>query len=378
MRVTNIRYGSLTEGAVSLECVQDVFGLPSAVFAPPATSLDPGMVSDPAPMEHRLVMEAPYWQLIQGQGESFTVDSTDAYLLVAGSAPTQDAFNARIWVDEGGSTYEEFDAFDFCPSAELDEDLPIAIDGVLQVTVGLTDGVDLDIVEVGDACSIDDEVCEVVAVPTIEVTLGRGCLDTVPANHLAGARIIFWGTSSGSNDRLYQESEALNVKLTPTTGNGTLDVSLAPGDSVTFVARADKPYPPGNFKINDTYFPDTAEISIEASWAHRDRTLTTAGLYDFTEPDTGPEPGTTYNVLLIRTDTEATLESYTGVTGTNQTLAPAYTGEVKLTITAARDGEESFQSQEHTFFYGSAGIMQYEDGSPMQYEDGTYMTYEEA
>ena len=65
--------------------------------------------------------------------------------------------------------------------------------------------------------------------------------------------------------------------------------------------------------------------------------------------DITTEVGVTYDGELIRTDTLAVLDSFTGNATTTATLTTTYEGEVELSIRSVRAGLESFQEFTHTF-----------------------------
>lgn len=380
MRVTNISFGELTSGRIKIDCVQDVFGLPSASYSTPTDSNFQPVTSAPQPMQDQLVREADYWSLIQAQGEEFTLNPLDGYLVSAGGAPTGGSINYRIWSDETGS-YVEKEPADFCPVATITAPLPKAESGIISTTVGIS-GLsqdDVDDIDIGSMCQINDELMVVEALSTTSMTVGRAVADGVIASHESGDTVYFYGVEFlGVSETLYQDGESINAKLTPSTGQGQLDVADATALPVTFDQRAYRPYPPGNLKFNDTYFPDDNGSSwpIISTWAHRDRLLQTADLNDFTESSIGPESAVTYSIDIIRTDTGDTIESATGLTGTSYTLTTDFEGEVTYTIKSVRSGLDSTYSQTHTFEISKTDLLRTEDQELIITEDGEYFATE--
>jgi hypothetical protein len=55
MRVARLSYGELADGAVRVECVQDVFGLPQSVYAvpPPTGWVEPLSTPRACPVQMR-------------------------------------------------------------------------------------------------------------------------------------------------------------------------------------------------------------------------------------------------------------------------------------------------------------------------------------
>lgn len=374
MRVTNAQFGTLTDGRVKIECVQDVFGLPTAVFSKPTDSSFVSPINAPANSPFSLVQEANYWTLIQKEGEDFTFDPLDGFLITAATKPTQDAIEYRIWTDETGS-YVRKDSSDFCPTATITHDFPRVVDGVIQSVVGIT-GLAADEVadiDIGSIAQIGNEFLEVVSVSATSLAVGRAVADSPIEDHVTGDRIFFWGNSFfGSVDTLYQDNDTIGVKITPTTGQGELAIADATEQTLTFDQRAYRAWLPGNLTLNSVYFPSSVEgvETVDSAWAYRDRTLQTAGLNDFTESSIGPEVGTTYTTTLTRVNNSAQLDQNTGVTGTTDSLDPSgYDGLVRYEIKSVRDALDSFYSQTHEFIVTRTSAVQEEQGAFMLTED---------
>lgn len=92
LRVAQISYGTLADGRVRITCVEDVFGLPDAVYLAPAESgwVDPRQ----APIAANFVSlsELPYWTIVHEMtGESAAaqaeIDPNGGFLSVSACAP---------------------------------------------------------------------------------------------------------------------------------------------------------------------------------------------------------------------------------------------------------------------------------------------------
>jgi hypothetical protein len=313
MRVTELAYGRDT--AVRLKCAEDVFGLPtvSVLDEPESEWTPPG--SAPTAATVRLVTEAPYWELVQRLGEAAAEDRLAAnpdagFLLASAGRPSSGAVHAAMQVDAGAG-YAETAVVDFCPVAELVDPIDETDNALV-----LTGAVDIDLVTLGTHGQIDDELVEIVAISTTAATIARGVLDTVPAAHAAGAKLICWDAYAGSDPTEYVTAEALDVKLLPVTGTGTLEASDAPVDSVTMDQRALRPYPPGKVRVNGDAYPVEVVGLMTVTWAHRDRLQQTATLVDEGEASIGPEDGTTYSVEVYGNG-DLLRHTETGITGTS-------------------------------------------------------------
>jgi len=304
MRVTGIAYGDGKNNRVRINATQDVFNLPDSVIIepPPPEWVDPN--EPPVAVANRIVFEVPYLELVQQNGQTATDGELSAnpevgYVGAAALRPQSNAINARLMTNDGGG-FEDIGALDFCPGAFLNEAVDIVDSfGNIVYTFSIKNAIETENVSLGTWCQIDSEIMEVVALSENEITVKRGCLDTVPTKHAEDTPIYFWDAYAQGSPTEYVQSDTIDVRLLTGTGGGELLLEEAPEDSLTIVGRAARPYPPGNFKVNGAYFP--SEIDLEEpvllSWSHRDRIQQTgASLIDFATSDIGPESGVSYLV----------------------------------------------------------------------------------
>lgn len=358
-RVTNVELGSIDSNQIKISMVEDVFAQSSSVYsAPPASGwVDPN--SEPAPCPYHTLIEAPYWELVQRLGETAARDlaSTSTYFVISGVRPSSDALNAKLYSDPYLTGYTEYGSVEFCPSAVVTDAITL-----ISTVWPLSQGVDLNMVVVGSYAMVDDEIVSVVAISTSSVTVGRGCLDTVPASHAASSRIYFPDVVYSSDNVEYATGETCNIKLLPTTGKGVLAIGSAVSQQKTAVGRHNKPYPPGNLKFNNVAYPSSirGDVDLVISWAHRDRLQQTATLLPTTYGSVGPELNTQYTVEFY--DSTNTLvsavPSLTGITVTH--MLAAFGGRFGLMyfrIKSIRDGISSYQYHNVSFYragYGAA------------------------
>lgn len=143
--------------------------------------------------------------------------------------------------------------------------------------------------------------------------VGRGVLDTVPAEHVVnsnGLPIVFFDPTTDNIQ--YTASDTVSIKLLTALGSQRLTEAAAPIDTITFDSRAIRPYPPGNLEIDlESYPRDKIWDGMHTlTWAHRDRLQQTSGtIFDYTEGDIGPESGTTYKVTADAILTGGTISS---------------------------------------------------------------------
>lgn len=355
MRVARIAYGELANGAVRVECVQDIFGLPQSVYSAPPPSGWTEPTSLPAPCPHQTLFEVPYWSVVKdftGESQSLLgdIDDLDGLVAACGSRPSSDAFGFKALARVSGSFTEKGFGI-FTPTALLTAMLP---QSAVQVSVGLTSGIGLEEVTAGGLTVIDGEWLKVVSLnlATQTVTLERGMLDTVPASHPAGSRIWFVDGFRHYLTPEYVAGETVRVKLLTRTARGTLPEAAATEMSLPLNKRFIRPYCPGNAQVNGKRYPTVVAGEINVSWATRNRQSQTAYLVLQTEGAITPEAGQTTTVRFYNENGQLA-RTVSGITGNGTTwplaqeLADSGLGRVnahvKVEIEASRDGHVSWQ-----------------------------------
>lgn len=324
MRVQSIEYGSATSNEIKIKAIEDVFSLPTNSIITSPDIYDPGIGGTAENAVPRLLIEAPYYELVQRLGQT-AVDETlssspeAGYIIAAGGRPTG-GINSRLYVDSGAG-YEDSGNLEFSPFGYLAADV---LPGETTIVVQNTQ--DVDLVETATHLQVNDELMVINSITEnssgYEVGVGRGILDTVPAPlHSTGDAVIFWDVYGETDEVEYVAIETIFSKILTITGTDQLLLADAAAESVTLDYRAIRPYPPGNVKVNGTAYPsyigETAELQI--TWSHRDRLQQTSGeLYDTTYGNIGPEAGVTY-ALRIYGEDDTLLRTETGITGTSYT-----------------------------------------------------------
>lgn len=349
MRVLDIAFGNDKSKRVRISAVQDAFALPGSASLVKQELVWTSPIQAPTPAQYRLVIEAPYYELVQRFGQT-TVDQLLSdnpemgFVQVAAVRPGN-AINADFIVDAGAG-YDSTNAvtLDFCPTATLSAGV-----GYLDTAWTIESGINLDLVVVGTHAQINDELFRVdtIDVDAGTLTVGRGVLDTVPGKHLAGDRILFWDAYSESDETEYADGEEVSVKILPATGKGMLDIDDATADSLTFDQRAVRPYPPADVQISGAYYPAILTGAINITWVGRDRTQQTSGtLYDYFDANIGPESGVIYNGYIYDDDTDALLYSATGIVSP-WSVPVTEASNVRIELESERDGITSLQKFSH-------------------------------
>lgn len=356
MRVLDIDRGGPTASAIVLTLAQNVYDVPSNayVIAQPPRWTPPN--TSPAPVPDQLLVEASYRDLAANMraADLAQVAATAGYIGALGDMPPCVATGYKLQTSvDAGSTWQTPTSGPFAPSALLQASM-VAEAGPSTATI--INGALLDQVKVPCEVLIDSEImrCDAINSTTGLLTLARGCVDTVPAAHTAGARVWFTDGFTAADPTEYLTGETVQAKLLTQTGSGTLDPTLAPTASVTLNSRQIRPYPPAGLKIGGVAYPAAVVEPMPAvTWAHRNRLTQADQLVDTTAANIGPESGVTYT---MRSYLSGTLyNTQTGITGATATptTPPGY-GTVRVEVEADRGSYVGWQPLTATFDYRSA------------------------
>lgn len=346
LRASDVREGPLTDGRIEVMAVQDVFALDQTVYVTeqPGTHVDPDRT--PLAATARRPMEASYRDLVSllGNAEAAALDPMTSALMMAARKPSGMSLGYKLATRTGGSAFAEVAPGDWCPTALLAAPITRT-----SGTVVITGGSDLHEVEAGEAALIDDEIVRVDAIDlaTGAVTVARGCVDTVPAEHAAGARIWFPDSGAVIDPTEYLDGETVQAKVLTRTSTGTLTADLAPTDAIVMDQRQARPYVPGRFRINGQSYPSTAFAALAVAVAGRDRLLQADQLIDADAGPIGPEPGSTWSVRIYRPPSTL-LHAATGLTTAEYTWVADADGTVRVEVEAEREGLASWQKHVHT------------------------------
>lgn len=324
LRVAGIDTGTLLDGAITIDAVEDVFGLPAASYTAPQPTGWANPVQPPAPSSPRLLVEAPYYDLVRAmsQADLANLAATDCYLYALAGKPSGAAYNAQLYSKASAqSAYAAQQIGGWVQTVQL----AVAVTkAVSSAGVAFTGSIDTTLFTVGGYALIDAEVVQITAVNAAAGTFdcNRGMLDTVPATHAVGATVWLADGAQIRDRTPWTVNETVNAKLLTTTGLGTLTLAAAPVDNITFGQRQNRPYAPGNFTLNAAAYPAAILGALTTAWAHRDRVQQADNLILQSAGNIGPETGVSY-ALTIYGEAGTALRALTGLTGTSDAWALA-------------------------------------------------------
>ena len=173
-------------------------------------------------------MEATWRDLVQrvDPANLQLIDVSAAYLGSLASAPSMMSLNYSLTTRVGASgEFINQGIADWCPSGVL----AAAIDK-LATEITLNSATRLDDVVTGTAALLGDEIVRIDAIDTETgaVTIARGCVDTVPADHDAGTRIWFYEDWTGLDETAYSLGTTMQAQLLTNTSSDLVGARHSP------------------------------------------------------------------------------------------------------------------------------------------------------
>jgi len=327
-RVSQVRPGTVNDGRVKIDFVEDLFALENAAFAAPQpTGWEPPVTNPQAALRERL-WEVPY-QLAPSNGKYVAALCTPDGGLHQGF---------EIWLDEdGGTSYAlSVTTTEFTPSGLLQgafaRDLgdvdpylgDFTVDNVEVSTVEDLAALSATTIESGQALPtlvlIDDELIWFESATdnmdgSVTFTNAhRGVFDTVPADHADNSVVWFIGqalplTTSVGTIISTAAGNDLTAKFLPFTRRGTLVIGSASQLTLEIINRYLGAIPPGGPRINSNLIVDddgwtetAGRLAIE--WYGRNKFTQD---FDVDQDDAHIETPSTVgaNIRVKRVDTDA-------------------------------------------------------------------------
>lgn len=343
---------------IEVDLVEDIFGFDIGSFDVPDRYEDKYLQREMDAVNDFSLLELPYYLVKTSMLESEFRVLPDNYGIVA-------TLTTRSTTGEFSTSYNVFSSMDNSFYSLTDEGAAYNPTGVtvdeldyLTRTFRVSNIADFTAdyfttIESEVFALINGEIMSVVGynATTLEVTVYRGVLDTTPKKHAIGSRVVLF-VPSGAIDPITRLDDDLVYYKPQALGNGEpLQLFDINSEYIVLDNRAERPYPPGAFAVSGVVYPSYASGPIEVTWAHRDRLLMTAGAVDHESIGVGPEPGTTYSIVVYD-DGGVIVHSATGVTGTSYTVPIddiAGLSELRITVESQRDGLTSWQKNDVTF-----------------------------
>lgn len=343
--------GTLKSGAITLVLTQDVYSLPATTFVDAESRVDPRASQTPVPITQQSAFEAPYTHVVatMSRADFAALPAGTAFLMTTAADPATSR-NYGVAVAPDGVTYAGVANGDWCPMGAA-----AAPYGYMDTVIALSNASRLNEVVVGSAARWDNEEVRVDAIDLAgsTVTLGRGCGDSVRAQHAAGSVLWFYDDNAAADTTEYTVAETISVKLLTATATQQLPVASATALPVTFVGRLQLPYPPGLLKIAGQDYPAEVGGVFNVTWAERNRDAQANQLIDASMGSVAPAVNTRYGMRFTALDggTNPVLVQRTDIGGNTAAIALAYTGNVLLELWTIDDAGASAQKHSYTFAF---------------------------
>jgi hypothetical protein len=353
MRVGKAEFGTPVDRTVTVTCLQDIFGLPDTTYLntqPTGWNASP---NTPAACTARAAFEATYrdlyYYLPSATFASFPATSGAVSTLAQNPGITSPGYDIGTGISPAAPVATSYRA-GYAPGGSL-----TAAMGVGDTSFVLNNPIDTrNLPPAPFAMLIDGEWvnCTAIDLTSYTCTIARGCLDTVPVAHLAGASVFCADYFENSDYEEYTTGEVVGVQMLTITSQGILSETLAPIDDVTIAARWNMPYPPGLVSVQgESYWLATSPVissDIVLTWASRNRITQQDVMIDQTAASVTAEAGTTYNITV--TFNGAVVRTVTGLTALTWTYtlaeqeADGIEGNTIIGLQSERGGVTSYTS----------------------------------
>lgn len=379
-RVSSVDYGTLENGLIGIDAVEDVFGLPANTYLKPISSDWAEPIQPPVAAPSTLVKELPHFvvETTFAQEQLNALLDTTSILQAIAEFPSIATLNIRLNTRIGAGDFAEVSTGEFSPTAlltgALDKTTKLAIPinsfkgGIGEVVVGGYGYLNNEVLRI-DSVDLTNNLLDV----------GRGYLDSLPQSHSSSSIIYFVDDNNSIDPTFYDDNDVVDAKVLTQTSIGTLALADAVTDTLTMTGRRLKPYNGAQIQIAGSYFPTvlTDFIAVPVTWEHQDRTqqLTVAG-QDWYEVSLGaPEAGTTYTVRYYNNDTATLLFTDTNINGRLSSFTPAtaigFQFNMRVEVESIRDGVISNDLFSHIFSYTKAlGVRTLENTNTRTLENG--------
>lgn len=364
VRVLNISLGDGKDNTVTIDFIEVVSyseNMNTAINGDESMS----KVLEPQP-NNAIVFEAPYYSLVQQNGQAAVnlelENNADAgYLMAAVSKPQNNSMYASVYTDKATEDYAQMQkvgAVDYCPSLMLDQDISFTESAFIVKNANA-----MSQAKTGTLIFLDDEVLVYQSYDTQTklLTVKRGARDTVPQPHLKDAVFYFFDDFHFLDAEQYVAGETVQVQVLTTTPSAVQKRDPVDVKKLEMNARAIRPYPPANVKINGLYYPQSTVISSDLvlTWVDRNRVQQTGGaILGYFESGVTRENGVTYSIELLSAG--VILHSAQNINVDTHTISSSLLIQNKahtLKLWSVRDGFESYQIFEHSFFIESASLI---------------------
>lgn len=353
-RIMKINLGNGTDNTVTIDFEEVI---PYSGEMNTSIVVDAPVESAPQPPQPSInaVFEAPYYLTALRAGQTnadleLSNNPDIGYVAAIAAKPQNNSLNALLYTDGGVGEFEQVSRLDYCDILQLDQPINETASAFV-VTGSLTQTANSN-----NLILLNDELMGFVSFDTETkvLTVKRGVLDTIPKKHNSGNLFVFDLPDVAFDSTQYTQSEVVEAQVLTTTPSGIQELSTT-GTAVEIQARAIRPYPPANVKINNVFMPSYFEDDFTLTWSDRNRLQQTGGIpLGYFESSITLEPNTQTLLTVIELDVDdvelathsanvTALNSYTLL----ETAMQADTRSLDINLKTVRDGYECMNVFDH-------------------------------
>jgi hypothetical protein len=321
VRVATYDDGTMLDGTITMDVLQDVFGLPTTIYAPIVDNPWIEIPRGAAPaIIWEIVQEASYLDMFRGLPVTVfqSVSDTEGGVIAMAGRPDSISQYFVLYATPGGGAVER-EVGVYAPVAVVGRPL-----GYYDVNIYVSDGVDLGDLTVGMTGVLGGtELVKVTAfTPTSGlIVVARGGGDTVPVPHGINEIVVFDDVGNSGFTTAYEAGESVSVQLQNVTSSAIGDLALAQTHNLTIVARHFMPYVMGNLRLNGAPALSATPLGVTGgvgggavfTWVERNRLLQADQFVAHGDGPVTAEASTTYTVEVWNT----VANTLTGLTATD-------------------------------------------------------------
>jgi hypothetical protein len=309
--------------------------------------------------------ELPYYLAVMALGQR-QVDDELAYennyglVGVVAEKPQNNSLYAVMMTQSGTEDEEWLRAatIDYEPAGELDQSISkTSISFTVKNSTAIANVAAGTLIKCGsDWIGIPGEwmVFQSVDLDTSVVSVKRGALDSLPQAWGMNTKLYFCDNDVAYDQTEYIAGEDVLVAALTSTPSGLQE--LKGSIAIQMKARAFRPYPPANVKINGEYWPEEIETDLVLTWVDRNRVQQTGGeILSWFDGGVTIEPGTQTHLILTQLDehNHAIATTNVNVTGAASYTMPissmqADARTIAIVLKTLRDGFECLNPFFHT------------------------------
>jgi hypothetical protein len=356
-RLRKFGLGTLQNGKLTAQVVQDQFSVNATVIAAPVNHALPPADRSPQQIVSRVVFELPYY--LDKHSDPAPAGETKYAVFAEAPGAYSTEFNGYI---EGNETPLVLDTVAYTNKAILALDLP--------TFAGFDDGVQADVKIVGLYAGDDEEVLtndnnvreagglfylngEILAYESFTAIDGgmfyllnvhRALLDTAYVGGKEGDVVFFFDGQEAFFEGGIPNGETSQLFLQDIAAGGVFSAAEAERVPLTPAGRRDRPLPPDAVKVDGERklgHVVNGVNPIVLTWAARSRLSDNVAFeLDVSEVE---EPGTTYRLEIFSVEDDAVIQTIDPIVSGDQIpITPDMIGGHILSVYAKRDGLLSF------------------------------------